>query len=98
MPRYTFECKHCGREEEFVLGVKQLEGHKPKCRKCGEKLLRVFVAVQVVRDGLPRAVELVSLMPESGRPGDRSPVVETRTERKAALRRQNEKFGTGYEY
>lgn len=98
MPSYTFECKVCGREEEHVLPVSKLEGHKPKCRVCGEKLLRVFTAPQVVRETLRQTQELVSLMPESGNPWDRSPTVSTRGEKKAAVKRQNELFGTKLEY
>jgi len=37
MPNYEFQCQNCSKKYSLALSVKELEGKKYKCPKCGSK-------------------------------------------------------------
>lgn len=97
MPSYDFDCA-CGHETTVVRSMGESGGAGPCCGCCGAEMRRVFRAPQVVRETYAVAHELASLRPPSGNPFDGPVVVNTRGEKKAALRAHNARFGSALEY
>lgn len=51
MPRYTFECKTCQKEETLWLSFDEISVYSHYCSKCGENASRVFNSPGMIYKG-----------------------------------------------
>jgi putative FmdB family regulatory protein len=43
MPMFDYRCKKCGRIDEYIVKMGQMEG--PECKNCGSKALKKLMGV-----------------------------------------------------